>query len=66
MMRGKILRMSDRRVQYEAWKQERREAARDTHGDAWTGMNARLPEPATLKRQVDAEIRRYLATKEGR
>jgi len=66
MMRGHILRMSDRRVQYEAWKQDRRQAARDTHGDAWTGMNASLPDPATVSRQVNAEIKRYLAAREGR
>jgi len=63
MSRGKILRMSPQRVEYEAWKQERREDARAAHGDAWTGMNARMPDPETVKRQVNAEIARYLAEK---
>jgi len=47
----------------ERYKQDRRKAAAETHGDAWSGLCARVPSPGVTKRQVDAEIARWMAKK---
>ena len=53
------------RLRYEQYKQDRRKAAAETHGDAWTGMCARVEDPAITERRVRAEIARWKAVNRG-
>ena len=60
----KVMLMSPAKLRYERAKQDRRRAAQDSHGDAWTGMSAAMENPDRVSRQVAAEIARWQREKE--